>query len=53
MAADASEAALAAAREDAGRERRAWESLRETLESAAASREREGREMAEEKAREV
>lgn len=50
---DASETALAASREEAERERQAWESLRVTLESAATSREREAREVAEEQARAV
>lgn len=47
------EETLSTAREEAERERRAWESLRATLEGAAAAREREARETAEEKGREV
>lgn len=52
-AAESAEAALSTARDEARRERQAWESLRATLEEAAASREREAREVAEEKSREV
>lgn len=49
----AAERNIAAAREEAEREREAWESLRKTLEGSAAAREREAGEAAEEKAREV
>ena len=52
-AAAAAEAALAAAGEDARRERKAWESLQAALEGAAAARETEAREAAEEAGRKV
>lgn len=53
MMAETAEAVLENFRNEAEHERRAWESLRVTLEDAAATREREAREAAEESAREV
>lgn len=52
-AAAAAAAALAAAREEAHREREAWEALQATLEGSASAREREAKEAAEEEGRKV
>lgn len=53
LAAAAAEASLSTAQDEARREREAWESLKSALEGSAAAREREARESAEEKGREV
>ncbi|CAM9859750.1 unnamed protein product, partial [Ectocarpus fasciculatus] len=51
-AATAADAALAGARREAERERKAWESVQAALEGSAAAREREARESAQEEGRE-
>lgn len=52
-AAAAADKALAGARREAERERKAWESVQAALEGSAAAREREARESAQEEGREV